>query len=687
MNGCDILDKNQKMNKQRHSVFDNISEKVFSLLKNGMFGYFFTSYDEANEKYLCNAKRKRKSANSGKTRRKVSRLIENSFFVNAIPKLVDRLLRVTLRDYGVMLFLMGALISVLYPLNDYILFLNVTLDMFISGIAVCVCSIPMLFSSKSLALNIYNSKLCNRVLYGFLGLNKEKLRVVAEKPKISLINLAFFIGIGLGVISYFVFSLRLLAIIGVLILSYCVLRTPEVGIIAIILALPFISVLALQLCSAYVFICYTIKCIIGKRTFKFEYFDLWIVITLVVLFVRGSISDSPLASIKDSLSSVALMLSYFVVTNLIRTKEWFKRCLISLVSTGIMASALAIIQLIIGKVSLYVPELSKLFTYGQSVTSSFVSAEVFAHFLIAIIPFTIVHFISERSGAKKLIGLILGTVLIVTLGFTHSLSGFVGLIFATLLLLIIFNRNFAYLALITVAACPVLYFTLPQYALEQLLSIKMLDGITLSSFIVKTREGFQMFMSHIFGIGSGESVYNATFGSGDGYFDNIFIQSLIEYGIVGFIALILFGIMLIRLTFSYCVKAKNQYRKINCCAGFCSVSGLLAAGLITYTWYDKHICLLFWLLVALSFAYIRIEKQEEDSKGVFKDFTYATLEIALTDDIYHDTIPKRRYVHVPKTEIDLAGEHEIKEFEDTDDSLNAVKEIEEAENQENGETK
>ncbi len=673
------------MNKQRRSVFDNISEKVFSLLRNGMFGYFFTSYDEANERYLYSVNRKRKSANRGKARRKISRLIENSFFVNAIPRLVDCLLRISLRDYGIMFFVMGALISVLYPLNDYILFLNVTLNMFISGMTVCVLSIPMLFSAKSLSYNIYTSKLCNHLLYNFLGLNKEKMRVVAEKPRISLLNVVFFIGIGLGVLSYFVFPLKLLAIIGVLVLSYCVLRTPEIGVIAIILTLPFAPVFVIQLCVAYVFICYVIKCIVGKRTFKFEYFDLWVVLMLVTVFVRGSISQDPLASVGESLSNVILILSYFMVTNLIRSKEWFRRCLISLVATGIIASVLAIIQLIIGRISLNVPELNKLFTYGQSATSSFGNPEAFAHFLIAIIPFTIVHFISERNNAKKLIGLILGATLIVTLCFTHSLSGIVGLVFATLLLLIIFNRNFVYLALITVAVCPILYFTLPENALNQLLSMKMLEGLSLTGFVEKTREGFQMFMSHILGIGSGEGVFNTTFDSINGYFDNMLIQSLIEYGIVGFIMLVLFGIMLIRLTFSYCVKAKNQYRKINCCAGFCSVSGLVAAGMITYTWHDKRIYLLFWLLVALSFAYMRIEKQDEEPKGIFKDFTFATLDIALTDDIYHDTIPKRRYVHVPKTEIDFNSEPEIKEFEDTSDSLNVVKELEEVENQENGE--
>lgn len=668
------MDNKQRTNKQRRSVFDLISEKVFSMLKSGMFGYFFTSYDEANEKYQNSIERKKGKIARGRARKKVSRLIEKSFFVNAIPKCIEWLLRVSLRDYGIMVFVMGALISVLYPLNDYILFLNVTLDMFISGIAVCVCSVPMIFSSKSLSYNIYRSKLCNTLFFSFLGLNKEKMRVVSEKHRVSLPNIAFFVGIGLGVLSYFIAPLKLLAIIGVLILAYCVLRTPEVGVIAVILSLPFVPTLAMEICVAFVFVCYVLKCIVGKRAFKFEYFDIWVLLVLLTTLIRGAISVNPIASVKETLATVSFMLSYFVVTNLIRSKEWFRRCLLSLVTTGIVVSVIAIAQMIIGRISLTVPDLGRIFSYGQSVTSSFSSPDTLAQFLVAIIPFTIVHFISERSGAKKLIGFIMSAVLIVTMGFTHSLSGVVGIVCATLLLLMIFNRNFTYLTLIVIIACPVLYFTLPENALKQILSTKMLDGLSVSGFVNDAREGFQMFLDNIFGIGSGTDVFNATFNTANGYVDNMLIQSLIEYGIIGFIVFLAFAIMLIRLTFSYCVKAKNQYRKINCCAGFCAVTGLVLSGMISYTWHDKRLYLLFWLLVALSFAYMRIEREDEEPKGIDRDFTTAALDITITEDIYHDTVPKRRYVRAPRVEVELTEKLEIKEFEETNSHLSKVEE-------------
>ena len=51
INGGDSLENKQRNSTTQRSIFGKISDKLFELLKNGMFGYFFTSYDTANESY------------------------------------------------------------------------------------------------------------------------------------------------------------------------------------------------------------------------------------------------------------------------------------------------------------------------------------------------------------------------------------------------------------------------------------------------------------------------------------------------------------------------------------------------------------------------------------------------------------------------------------------------------------
>ena len=71
------MERKKKSKIDGRSIFDVISEKIFFLFKNGIFGRFFTSYDEANEKYLQSAKRKRKKVGHSRIKKAVSISIQN----------------------------------------------------------------------------------------------------------------------------------------------------------------------------------------------------------------------------------------------------------------------------------------------------------------------------------------------------------------------------------------------------------------------------------------------------------------------------------------------------------------------------------------------------------------------------------------------------------------------------------
>ena len=642
------MERKTKNKYDGRSFFDIFSEKFFFLLKNGMFGNFFTSYDEVNDKYLQAVRRRKKNVGRRKIKKTMSRAIESSVLVKAIPKAAEWFMRISSRSYGLMLLVMGAIIAGLYFLNGYILFLNITFEMFVSGVSVFAIGIPFMLSGKSISYSIYNSRLLNALFFDFLGLDKEKMRHVSEKPRVSILNLAFFIGGGLGILSVFVMPLKLIGIIGLVVLAYCVLCRPEAGVIVTIISLPFTSVNVLLFCVLYVFVCYVLKCVVGRRTFKFEYFDIWMVVAILVVLLRGAVSINLGVSIPNALESAALMMFYFVLTNLIYSKKWFRRCLVSLVFSGLATAIFAVLKIIVEKISVHVSELSEFLNLMQKTNGIFEESNVFAHYLAAIIPFSLVHFISERSGGKKFSGIIIGAIMFAALCLTNSFSGVIGIICATLLLLMIFNRNFSYLTLSLLIMCPIVYFTLPRNALERILSLKIFDGVSIISYVDETREGFRLLLEKPFGIGSGSEIFNEVFNVSSGYVDNVIIQILLEYGIVAFVGILIFGIMLIRLTFSYCSKAKNQYRKINCCAGFCALTGLVIAGGINYTWYDKRIFFMFWILVALSFAYIRIEREDEEPEGLIDDHAAATIDIVIDENSHTDDVPKRRYVHAPK---------------------------------------
>ena len=669
------MENKQRNSTTQRSIFGKISDKLFELLKNGMFGYFFTSYDTANESYQKKVKRKNAVHSAAKAKRGVSKLIEKNILINLFPKIAEFLLRVSLRDYGLMMITMGFISAILYPVRQNILLLDISLELFVSGIAILVCAIPLLFSSRSLSSNLYNSKLCNKILFSLLGYDEEKMREVAEKPKWSSTNIAFFAGLTLGILSYIVPPLKIIGICALAVLAYSTFRAPEIGAVVILAALPFVNSLVICICVVFVFFCYMIKYIIGKRTFKFEYFDLYVLLVAVYYTVRAFISTDIYSTVKESAVCISMMLAYFLFINLIRSKEWFRRCVAMLTASATTVAIFAIAQEIVGKLNNRFPEVFPTFTDPESVYATFGSSEVLGHFLVALIPFTLVHMISERKGAKKFLGFILCIVLVSALILTDSLSAVVGVILAILLLLVIYGKNNIYLAFVVCSAFPVLYLTLPDDIMNRILSIKMLQNVSVSGFFDDIRHSFQLFMSKPFGIGMGKQVFENAFGANEAPARSLIVQVLIEHGIIGALILGAFFVMLVRFVFSYCVKAKNRYRKINCCAGFCSIAGLLNAGLISYTMHDLRLFLLIWIFVALIVSYVRIERAEEEPKSMVARVTSASLDITLTKENEQNEAPRRKYVRAPRTmkrELDEDDDDLAKEFDEFDEDDEAT---------------
>ncbi len=656
-----------EIKQKKKSRLDRFAIWLLAILRNSLIGRFLTSYDKANEKFFNKAKRK-----GHKSVRRLARFIEKSRVINAVPKLTGCLLRIPLRDYGIMMFMTGAVVTVLYPLNGMITFINVSFEMFISGAAACVCSLPLLFSSKSLARNVLASRFFSTILFGFFGLDDEGFRQAAEKNKLNFASFAFVIGAGLGVSAYFIMPSAVLLLIVAVVLAYCIARTPEVGVMVSILLIPFVNMYVVYGCVAFTFLCYIVKVRMGKRIFKFEYFDLWVCITLAAMLFCGINYKNPLSTLKETLLSLVIMLSYFLFANLIYSKVWFRRSIVAFTLSSLVVALVAVIQAIIRSISTSVPSLGNLVGPEDSIVSSLGSSTVLAQFMIIAIPFAFVHMISERKDITKFGGFIMAAILITALVLADSAVGLIGLLVGALLVFAFFNRKAIYIIAIVIIVLPVLYFTLPENALSFIASVGPLDGVSVKDGFVAFKDNFLTVIKRPLGANLyGESVFDAY---GAFSFDSLLLQLLSYYGIIGTLAFFIMGIMFVRMSLSYSVKAKNEYRRVNGCAGLCSVVALSTVGIFNDVWADKRVFLLFVITLALSVAYIRIEKEEEAASVRNVDISVATIDIPLKEVYAGATVSKIRYVHAPKVKKHLRKQNklkvaEAKEFSNTDELI------------------
>ncbi len=666
---------------RKQSVFDKISEWFFGILAGSFIGRFFTSYEKTNAKFEKKAN-KQKNIHSP-WRKKVIIALQNSKITLSIEKFMTFLLRISLREYGLLFFVMGAVVSILYPLNGMILFVNVSFEYFVYAMAILVCSIPLMFSAHSLAVNILSNKLVSTVLFDFLGIDSESVHTEAEKNRVTHPSIMALIGFVLGIASYFASPINIIIAILLVIFAYNIFKSPETGTVIIVFLLPFIPFEFLKVILIYVFACYLIKLFLGKRLFKLEYLDIFAFATIILMALFGINYQHPIESIPMVLNYIAIFISYFLFANIIRSKEWFRRDMISLTVTSLIVSLIAIIQAILGKIGQSVSALNTAFPYSGSANATFETSEALGQFMIIAAVFALANMISERSDLGKFGHFILLATFTATLILADTKSALVGFLIGVIFLLIIYNRNYLYLALVLALAIPIFYFALPDYMIQQIFAVGFLSDISFPKKFNYMKKAFALFLEKPLGIGVGSEVLDIYFpGFGGDYVDSLPISIMVELGIIATIAFLVYAVMFVRVILSYCAGARNKYRRVNGSAGFCVLTAIFSAGIFSNVWHDSRIMLISFICAALSIAYIKIEREERQINEKYVDLSSASIEIELSPDGERDTAVRRKYVRAPKLKKQKAKKAQVKEFTNTDEIIRIVDPVSDTEDDE-----
>lgn len=650
---------------KNQTTLDKISAGFFSILTKSFIGRFFTSYDRDNEKFARHKPKKPHSQRSLRTR--ILKSVENSPILSGINKAFVVLMRLSLRDYGIMLLLLGVSMAGLYPLTTRgIIVLSVSFEYFVYGIAISIVSLPLLFSQRSLASGIISSKLMSSILIDFLGYDEESIRELAEKNRISS-NWSILAGVLLAVGAYFVSPLGVFVIALTIGITYTVFRTPEVGAVITIFLLPFVDVKILCVAMLITAMSYLLKVFLGKRVCHLEYLDIFAGVSVLAIVLFGISFKNPLSSLAELGQLLILALAYLVYSNLIRDKEWFRRCIKSFTTSAIIVSIVAIVQAILEGLSEAIEALAVAFPYDGVVSGTFDKPQTLAIFLVIAIPFGIAHLFVEKKDLGKFGGFVMSGVMTCALFLTGSRLAVIGALVGVMLLLIAYNRNFIHMAFAIVVAIPVIYFALPDHITDQILSIFGASKDSLAQLFVNLKDEFLLVIQKPLGNGLGVNVNSIFPEFSQGYVNSLPLQFVFNFGIIALVVLLVFAIVFARLVFSYCVVAKNKYRKISGCAGICALLGAFAVGIFDYIWLDNRMFLLCTVCLALSFAYIKIERDDVDT-ALEADFYTACMDVELSEDDSFNSDSRSRYIHRPKRKANKKN-MEAKEFSQTENLI------------------
>ena len=622
------------------SAIDRFSQKIYTWLKAGMFGTIFSAYSDTAAASPEEGRITRYIVTP--MRRIVSRRVDECCAVNLIRRLIDYLLRCRLRVYGTFVLTFG-----IYAVATFVLTL---LGSFgtpsVANILVALCcvgaSIPLLLSNLTLSEAMLNSSLAIRIA-SVLGIRRESLRAEGATGRS---NLAFIAGMLLGLLTLFVPTLYVAgAGIGIFV-AYRIFATPELGVVALFYAMPFLPTMLLLVLVCYTGICYGAKLLLGKREFHLFPADAAALAFAVCLAFAGVFSFST-GSRKPALVLICFLLGYILTVSLIRTREWLKQCTWAAVTSASFVAIYGIYQYFFGSLDADTWLDSSMFEdIAGRVVSTLENPNMLAEYLILLFPLAAALFITKGSASQKGFSLCACALCGLCIILTWSRGAWLGLIFAGVIFLLIWNHRTMYLVFAAVAAIPFLPLVLPSSIVSRFTSIGNLAD-TSTSYRVNIWRGAMHMLEDYWscGIGIGESAWDTVYPryslaaiEAAPHSHNLFLQITVECGIIGLLLFLAFILLLIRYNFTFyrrledmrqtiaasirpegeALSGQNSARKLKAAtharitklrmeaaAPLCGIFAVLVQSFTDYTWYNYRVYLMFWLVAGLSAAYVR----------------------------------------------------------------------------------
>ena len=644
----DLNDNSEKQKSKSFFIYyvDLFFEFIYNSFFEGLLGFFLSSYSKLENAlkkgffYNIFAKNKRIRAFFRKIRMFFSKSFAESFIIKKLGDFICILTSIPLKSYGNFSFSFGIYSVLIYFINLLISKSSETdTQKLYVGIVLCVISIPLLLSSKSLAQAIYNGRITNFIFVKFFGFKEETFQAKQKTLKHHS-NIMIFTGMLFGLLTIVFQPLLIIAFILSFAIFSLIICVPEVGILSALFLLPFFSLLNSPTIAIALLIIVTafstiIKAIQGKRILKIKLIDILVMIFSAILFLSGTISVGGKNSFYSALICCTLIIGYFLVVTLMRSFLWLERCILALTTSSVFVSIIGIIQYALGELETTTFDNNYFSDIQGRVVSLFENSNVLGNYLAMIFPFLLAIFIFTKEKNTKLFWAI---SILLTTGcaiLTWSRSAWVAILISTFVFIFIFTRKVGRLIPLGILLVPYLSFVLPGAIINRFLSIgDIADSSTM--YRIYTWKGTFSAIKEYFlgGIGFGEDAFKSIYPAfsyagieGAEHSHNLLLQILLATGIMGAIFFGLIVFLNISQNLEYTKnKSVDENSKLFLVAAFTSFIAAITMGLFDYIWFNYRIFFLFWIVIAISSAYYRVKENEDARKEIEADYVSSSAD-------------------------------------------------------------
>lgn len=617
--------------------FGRFGNFLYKKIGSGLYSFLFGSYDAMCDTFDAS---RIGGALGGKNRaaRYLAADIEESVYVSAVAAMMRYLSCLSLRVIGVFLMSCG-----FYSLlGQTVLYLIDTetahfLPAAISAVLI-VLGIPLLFSGKPLCTAIHNSTVLNAFFTRFCGFHERSY--VAPDGATGRKGAAFILGLPFGILSCFVHPLWLIAGCIAVIAAYIVLINPECGLYAAIFLMPIFVILPrpsiyLALLVIYTTFALGVKLLRGKRYFRVEPLDIFVLCFMAAMLLGGLVSYGGGQSIRAAAIYVALMLGYYLAVGLLNTKEKLVHAALLLCVSMLLVSLYGVYQNVTGNISAEWIDTEMFDNIGGRVVSTFENPNMLGEYLILLLPIVAAIFFGDRHLSTKPASLAAFAVGCLCLIYTWARGAWLGFLFAAVLFVLMWSRRSVALIVAGVCALPLLVPYLPANIVSRFTSIGDLTDTSTNYRVYIWRGSARMAADYAWtGVGVGEQAFNRIYP----YYSfagiekaphahNLFLQIFIELGIFGFVLFIATLICFLQSGFSLAKCGEDKTVRLIGCGAMCGVLAALLQGMTDYIWYNYRVFFLFWIVFGLCSAARRIDAASRRQKHATVSETCADITI------------------------------------------------------------
>ena len=211
------------------------------------------------------------------------------------------------------------------------------------AVALTLVSIPMLTSQANLSEALSKSRMARRFLGNFLSVPLDHLQTSSRGMTVGMPFLAFFLALFSAVASLFIPPLTIPFIVAVVAVVGMVYHYPEAGVVLMTALLPTVGIWEnarfwLAALTVVTWLSYGLKLLLLHRTLRFGLLEgVCLLLAGLVLFSGFSKAEDTGRGIAQSMFLFLCISDYFLIVNLMTTREYIRRCFVGVgISVGLV---------------------------------------------------------------------------------------------------------------------------------------------------------------------------------------------------------------------------------------------------------------------------------------------------------------------------------------------------------------